>query len=155
MALMVLSSWNSLKKESHDRGRILDTLKGISKGGEKMQVRSKVWLIKDKKPIMGTGRALLLNLILHKGSIAAAAQEMGMSYRTAWGNIKTMEKRLGYSLVNSRTGGGGGGSTLLTEEGKSLLQKYDSLMTTVEELADSNFLELFQQDRESGENRPS
>lgn len=109
-----------------------------------MELRSKVWLMKDKKPIIGTGRALLLSLIHEKGSISRAAQEMGMSYRTAWGKIKAMEKRLGYPVVLSKTGGGGGGHTSLTTEGKELLQNYQILISTVREAADKTFTLLFQ-----------
>lgn len=111
--------------------------------GELMELRSKVWLIKDNRPIIGTGRALLLNLIKEKGSIAGAAQEMKMSYRTAWGKIKSMEDRLGYSVVDSRVGGGSGGSTLLTKEGKEILEKYLFLVTTVNETAETTFRRLF------------
>lgn len=113
-----------------------------------MKLQSKVWLTKDKKPIIGTGRALLLQLILQQGSISQAAQEMGMSYRTAWGKIKAMEKRLGYPIVQSRTGGGGGGFTLLTQEGKDLLKKYEKLVSIVQETADTTFFHLFYPERE-------
>lgn len=108
-----------------------------------MELRSKVWLMKDEKPIIGTGRALLLTLIHERGSISQAAQEMEMSYRTAWGKIKAMEKRLGYPIVESHTGGGGGGFTLLTEEGKDLLKRYQRLVSTVRETADTAFTHLF------------
>lgn len=108
-----------------------------------MQLRSKIWLIKDKKPIIGTGRAHLLKLIKEKGSIAGAAQEMKMSYRTAWGKIKSMEERLGYSVVNSKAGGGHGGSTLLTKEGQEILEKYQILVSTVIETAETTFYKLF------------
>ncbi len=111
--------------------------------GELMELRSKMWLIKDNRPIIGTGRALLLNLIKEKGSIAGAAQEMKMSYRTAWGKIKSMEDRLGYSVVESRAGGGSGGSTLLTKEGKEILEKYLFLISTVNETAETTFHRLF------------
>lgn len=108
-----------------------------------IQPKVKIWLIIDNEPVIGEGRALLLHLIKEKGSISRAAQEMNMSYRAAWGKIKVMEKRLGYSVVKSKAGGGRGGFTFLTEEGEVFLKKYKELIATVEKSVDSTFSRLF------------
>jgi molybdate transport system regulatory protein len=89
-----------------------------------IEVRSKVWLEDDGAPLMGAGRAQLLRAVERFGSINAAAKELGMDYRKAWGLIDTMEKRLNYKLVIRRRGGSSKG-TALTDECRRLLGLYE------------------------------
>ncbi|MBS0011377.1 MAG: LysR family transcriptional regulator [Bacteroidales bacterium] len=70
----------------------------------------------------------LLNTIRAKGSLAAAASEMKMSYRKAWGIIKEVEKRLGFKLVSKHRGGAEGGYTELSAEGTELMNAYNELI---------------------------
>lgn len=87
---------------------------------------------------------MLLKAIDRNGSINQAAQEIGISYRRAWGYIKSMEKRLGVDLVLTRVGGTGGGGASLTDEARSLLHKYESLEFGMNELVDRRFYSIFQ-----------
>lgn len=87
---------------------------------EGLKVGYKVWLEKDGVAF-GDGLFKLLLLIDKFGSISRAADAMDMSYRAAWGKIKTFEKQWGISLVLSRTGGQSGGGTVLTPEAKKLV----------------------------------
>jgi len=69
----------------------------------------------------------LLNIIREKGSLSAAASEMGISYRKAWGMIKDVETKLGFSLVLKHRGGSEGGYTELSQEGNDLVNAYNEL----------------------------
>ena len=108
-----------------------------------VQVRSKIWLEIDGKPVFGQGRDDLLRLIQKTGSINAASREMGIPYRKAWSYIDAMEKRLGFPLVNRLKGGAGGGESTLTAEALELLDKFNTLQQGVQEIIDNKFQELF------------
>lgn len=86
--------------------------------------RAKVWLERDGKPILGRGRARLLQEIDRTGSIRRAATNLGLSYRHAWGMVGKMSEASGKLVVNSSRGGKGGGRSALTRHGKELLDMY-------------------------------
>ncbi|MFN2380432.1 MAG: winged helix-turn-helix domain-containing protein, partial [Bacteroidales bacterium] len=71
----------------------------------------------------------LLETIERLRSIVAAAEEMKMSYRKAWGIIQKVENKLGFPLVLKHRGGAEGGYTTLSEEGTQLLNAYRELTT--------------------------
>ncbi|MHB8157301.1 MAG: winged helix-turn-helix domain-containing protein [Desulfocucumaceae bacterium] len=99
----------------------------------------KIWLEKEGQAL-GEGLYKLLSLIEKKGSIAGAASEMEMSYRNAWGKIKTAEKAWGIKLVDTRVGGLLGGGTGLTGEAAELIKTYQELRAHIERSA-GNFKE--------------
>ncbi|MCF6158568.1 MAG: LysR family transcriptional regulator [wastewater metagenome] len=90
-----------------------------------MKVKYKIWLEKNNGVAFAEGRKLLLEAVDRLGSLNAAAKELGMSYRAAWGKIKATEKALGIKLLEVTTGGKGGGGAILTAEAKELLSKYE------------------------------
>ncbi len=108
-----------------------------------VQVRSKVWLQAQGRPVLGPGRRDLLKIIDEQGSIARAARLLKIPYRKAWGQIKAMEDQLGLPLVQKQTGGTGGGGGRLTPEAKDLLSKYESLTHGLEELVNDKFRDIF------------
>ena len=63
-----------------------------------------------------------LNAIDQTGSLSAAARELGITFRTAWGWARTLNKLWGNSLVARAPGGRGGGGTILTPEGKAAVR---------------------------------
>ncbi len=73
---------------------------------------------------MSDYRVRLLELVGESGSLAHAAEEMGLSYRRAWGKVKELEANLGLALVQSEVGGAGGGHTVLSEQGRALVEAY-------------------------------
>ncbi len=108
-----------------------------------MEVRSKIWLTEDGKPIFGSGRKALLKAIHELGSINKAAKKINLSYRRALSYIQTMEQRLGTKLVERKAGGLHGGGASLTSEAKELLRKYELLEDGINEMLDNKFLEVF------------
>ena len=109
----------------------------------KVQVRSKVWLEAQGRPVLGPGRLELLQHIDEEGSISRAARLLKITYRKAWGQIKAMEEQLDLDLVEKQTGGAGGGGARLTPEARELLSKYFRLAQGIEEEVDRRFREIF------------
>ncbi len=98
------------------------------------EFRSKNWIERDGKVIVGEGRAMLLKYIMEFGSLTRAAQEMGMSYRHAWGIVQEINEVVGKEIVHAERGGVEGGKTILTDEGKRLLENFEKMHGTVQTL---------------------
>lgn len=91
-----------------------------------MRPRVKLWLEQNgDKLALSDYRLRLLREIQDSGSLAAAAERMGLSYRRAWGKIREIERNLGVPLVASEAGGPGGGGSHLTPQAVALLERYD------------------------------
>jgi 8-oxo-dGTP diphosphatase len=86
----------------------------------------RIWLKRNGRFLISSGRAKLLRFIEEKGSISKAAEEMGMSYRHAWGAIKKVEDALDTKVITSERGGQEGGASRLTEAGKEVLLAYEN-----------------------------
>lgn len=93
-------------------------------------VRLHIWLEAAEGVFFGMGREFLLQGIEKHGSLKKAAEAMGMSYRAAWGKIKTTEKILNVSLIEKR--GGNRSGYQVTPEGHRLMEKFDYWFTCVE-----------------------
>ena len=91
----------------------------------------------------GPGIAQLLHRVEKLNSLRSAAASMEMAYSKAWTIIKNSEKALGYPLLASTTGGKNGGGAVLTEEGASLLKKYDEFCAEMQAYGDKLFAEKF------------
>ena len=108
-----------------------------------MEFKIKAWIEKNGNVVFGEGRRKLLGLVAQTGSLNKAAKEMKMSYRAAWGKIKKAEDRLGYKLLESKTGGASGGGSNLTAKGKALLEKFERFEKSVNQSAKKHFGEEF------------
>ncbi|MDC0651903.1 LysR family transcriptional regulator [Alphaproteobacteria bacterium] len=82
----------------------------------KIQIGSKFYL--------GPGKVLLLESILVKGSITAAAKELGMSYRKAWNLIKEINEASYTKIVNTSTGGKGTGGATISKNGVAFIKSF-------------------------------
>lgn len=78
----------------------------------------------DGQDRLGPGKADILERIAASGSIAAAARDMGMSYKRAWDLIETLNAMFDTPLVISARGGPGTGAATLTDRGRAVLQAY-------------------------------
>ncbi len=104
-----------------------------------MKLRVKIWLEEDGQPVFGDGRLKLLREIHNTGSITAATEKLGVSYRHAWGEIRKIEQRLGFKLVDTQTGGRGGGGASLTPRAINFLQSYEKISKSVSDDIDKKF----------------
>lgn len=111
-----------------------------------MEIKSKLWIEVEGRPVFGKGRRFLLEAIDKYGSINQAAKEINISYRKAWGYIKAMEERLGMKLVERQVGGKYGGGAVLTRDAREFLRKYETLEKGMQELVDQRFNRVFKTD---------
>ena len=88
-----------------------------------MKIGYKVWLDNHGKAF-GDGPYELLKRVEETHSLHRAAKEMGMAYSKAWRLIGTMEKRLGFLLIERKVGGIAGGGSRVTSQGKELMMRY-------------------------------
>jgi len=84
----------------------------------------RLWLSLSNEGVFGRGKWQLLDAIHSQGSLQAAADTLGISYRKAWGDLRKAEKALGISLVERHRGGSAGGDSSLTEDGKRWWREY-------------------------------
>lgn len=108
-----------------------------------MEPKVKLWIEKEGLLVLSDYRVQLLQHVAETGSLAQAAERMGLSYRRAWGKIKEIERNLGVPLVDSEAGGVGGGRTRLTPRGRSLLARYQRFRAEVEADVGQEFGEAF------------
>ena len=91
-------------------------------------VRMRIWIESETgETLYGEGQICILEAIEKEGSINAAAKSMGMGYRSMWGRLKKLEKRIGTPLLIRRKGGAFGGETILTIEAKRMIEKFRQL----------------------------
>ena len=88
----------------------------------------KLWMETDEGYVFGPGVYRLLKTINKTGTLKGASQELGMSYRYAWGLIKKAEAKLGESLIDASKGGRlGGGSSVITSLGKGFIDDFERI----------------------------
>jgi molybdate transport system regulatory protein len=96
-------------------------------------LRLRVWIEEDQELYIGIGSTLLLRKIDELGSLKRAAEELGMSYRRAWGRLKKTEKRVGTKLVTKTPGQGQRFG--LSDEGRTLMERFTAFYADVEQYA--------------------
>lgn len=101
-----------------------------------LKPKFKLWLSsRTAEGVFGDGKWRLLKAVKAEGSLRAAAESLGISYRKAWGDIKKAEIHLGTVLVEKHHGGRKGGSTKLTSAGKSWVKAYSEFRAEIERAA--------------------
>ena len=100
---------------------------------DKISPRFKLWLeLGNTASVFGDGKWRLLNEIDKRGSLSTAAENLGISYRKAWGDIKEAERALKVKLLDRQRGGKDGGRTRLTGEGEKWLREYGRFQAAVD-----------------------
>lgn len=107
-----------------------------------IRIRSKIWLEVNGQPFLGGGRLRLLRAIAATGSINAASQKLGISYRKAWSQVQEMEKH-GIPLVECEKGGSGGGRSVITPQARELLKNFDAVQEGLHQVIDDRFDQVF------------
>lgn len=105
----------------------------------------KLWLSSvTGEGILEEERYKLLKSIQEKGSLRAAAAELGVSYRKAWGDMKKSEELLGYKLIIRQRGGKDGGTSRLTDKAIRLLEAYEALHVRLDDAVEKAYDEFKQ-----------
>jgi len=73
---------------------------------------------------VGGDRILLLRAIDSRGSIAAAARDVGLSYKAAWDAVGTLNNLFAQPLVEAAPGGRSGGGARVTRAGHVLIDGF-------------------------------
>lgn len=103
-------------------------------------LRLRVWIEQEDQLYIGIGSTLLLQQIEKLGSLRKAAEELGMSYRRAWGKLKNAEQRIGRPLVEKTKGKGQRFN--LSPFGKELMERFLHFYLDVEEYATNKASEV-------------
>lgn len=104
-------------------------------------MRLHLWLETADGQFFGIGRAQLLAKVDEHGSLKKAADDLGMSYRAAWGKIKKTETVVGTKLI-VRSGNKRDGYEL-TRFGRTLLDNFNNWFKEIENMALARAQELF------------
>lgn len=82
---------------------------------------------------IGPGKIALLRVIEERNSIAAAARQMGMSYKRAWDLVDQLNQTAGSAVVETRVGGADRGGAALSELGQRIVAQYDRLLASAQD----------------------
>ena len=108
-----------------------------SKVSPDTKVKARVWLEKDGKTFLASGRVTLLERIGTYGSVTKAAKSLGMSYRHAWLLLDAMNRLSVRPLVETKVGGAGGGGARLTKEGEKAVRSFHSIREKIQAMMES------------------
>lgn len=98
-------------------------------------LQHKMWLeTKSGEGILGDGKWQILKAVEQEGSLTAACQKLGLTYRRTWGDLKKIEEQLGFPLLNKSRGGKEGGMSELSQQGKSLVEAFDKFHRNVDDV---------------------
>jgi len=90
--------------------------------------RLNVWLENRVGQLLfGEGRLQILEAIAAHGSLTAAAEALGMSYRGLWAKLRHSERRLGFALVETHAGRGPQSGTTLTPAARQVMELFRHL----------------------------
>jgi len=103
----------------------------------------KVWLASETQGFFGPGTMKLLRLTGELQSLKAACAQMELSYSKGWKIISNVEHELGFPVLNRQQGGRHGGGCNLTDQGKKILDKYETFTKRSNELVQVAFEEVF------------
>ena len=112
-----------------------------------MRPKIRVWITFGDDIKFGDGRAQLLELIATRGSLSKAAEELGMSYRNAWGYLQDLERASGFEFVERAPGGGPRSGMRLTADGRRFLECYRKFRTALEDTMHRQFTRSFPRKR--------
>ncbi|WP_293778562.1 LysR family transcriptional regulator [uncultured Oxalicibacterium sp.] len=99
----------------------------------------RVRILMGEMTAMGPGRADLIDAIARTGSISAAGRELSMSYRRAWLLIESTNAAFTEPLVVTATGGAGGGGAIVTDFGRSVVERYRDMERKAAEAIANDF----------------
>ena len=97
-----------------------------------MRVAYKVWLEKRGNPVFGMGIYRMLMLVRETGSLHKAAERLEMSYRAAWGKIRSFEKTLDLEILERGRHGRTGAN--LTDVGLTVLAYFERIQSEMDRL---------------------
>ena len=105
-------------------------------------VKAKFWLTIGPRTLFGDGKADLLEAVDRLGSLRSAAQDMGMSYRHAWGLLRELDAAAGFAfLEHSATGPRS--RLRLTDSGRRFIAAYRRFRAPLGKVVEARFKRVF------------
>lgn len=105
-----------------------------------LRLQYKIWFTDESgNGLLGDGKWKILKAIDEEGSLTAACEKLGITYRRTWNDLKSIEKRLGFALLEKNRGGVDGGSTSLTVEGQRLIRAFDLFHEQMDTIMQEHF----------------
>lgn len=105
-------------------------------------LRPRLRILHGDQIALGPGKADLLQAIDRAGTLADAANLLGMSYMRAWTLLQTMNACFREPLVATSRGGSGHGHASLTPAGRAALDLYRRMEESAREAAEPAWQEL-------------
>lgn len=99
----------------------------------------KLWLNWDGAFLMGPRYMRFLEAVDRTGTIRAAGEEVGWSYRTCLNRMRAMERVLGAKVLATTRGGSARGGARLTAEARRLVQLFERWRKEALRLSDAAF----------------
>ena len=84
---------------------------------------------------VGEARVRLLEAIAARGSISAAAKDVGLSYKGAWDAVQALNNLADRPLIVAHPGGAAGGAAKVTPAGEMLIAAFRRIETELGQLA--------------------
>ncbi len=110
---------------------------------ENIEFNYKIWLsTKSGEGIMGDGKWQILKAINEHGSLMAATEALGITYRRTWGDLKEIEEKLGFPLLEKSRGGKERGGTKLSPEGEKMVNAFDRFHKKADDFMEKAFEEF-------------
>lgn len=118
----------------------------------RLYVKTKTWIENQEGELLfGKGKTEVLEMIDAEGSIARAAEKMGMNYKKAWTHIKILQTNINDTMVQTKQGGGEDAGTTLSPVAREFIKNYRQLQADIEAYANERFKELFLKPRNKKE----
>ncbi len=89
-----------------------------------LEPRAKLWLERDGLIALSEWRVALLEAVEATGSLARAAEQLDVPYRTAIYKLREIERNLGVRLLATQSGGAEGGGSRLTPEAREYIRRW-------------------------------
>jgi molybdate transport system regulatory protein len=103
----------------------------------------KIWLAtEDGVGVLGDGKWKILKAIDQTGSLMAACESLGLTYRRTWNDLKKVESILGFALLEKSRGGQAGGHSSLTPDGMRLVRAFNQFHARMDALMQKEFDQL-------------
>jgi molybdate transport system regulatory protein len=107
-----------------------------------LKPRQKLWLNWDGAFLMGPRYLVFLDAVARTGTIRAAGEVVGWSYRTCLNRIRQMERVLGAKVLATARGGPQGGGARLTTEARRLVKVFAQWRGEVDRLSHAAFRKI-------------
>ena len=105
--------------------------------------RVKVWIERDGHVALSDWRVELLETVDLCGSLAEAARQLKLPYKTAWYKLREVEAALGVQVLRKTSGGAHGGGAALTPAGRDLVRRYRQVIEGLDHLVAERFAQAF------------